>query len=395
MTATTKTNLKAVAFIILALIVINIIGSQFFHRFDLTQDKRYTLSKTSLDIIKKADDPMVIDIYLDGQFPGEFKRLQTETQNLLEEFKAYNRNIVFRFSNPLDDSEDSDAKRALVYNLFKIKNTIHSKTEDNEIKSSIKNITDLNDAIVKSFTGNGMTPASITVEDKGKQSQEVIFPWAVATYRGKSVVIPLLKNQMGASTTEKIVHSVQYLEYSFANGFNTILKTNEIKVAVIKGNGEMQDQFMGDFIKQVRQNYHIGPFTLDSIAKKPNESLAYLKKYDLAIIAKPTEKFSDEEKEALDQFVMNGGKMLWLVEQVNIEMDSLYNDSGSTLAFPYDLNLNDMFFKYGVRINPVLVKDVMAAPSALARENAAVQHNTHRIHGFIRHWFIPQRNIRL
>jgi gliding-associated putative ABC transporter substrate-binding component GldG len=171
---------------------------------------------------------------------------------------------------------------------------------------------------------------------------------------------------MGASTAEKVVSSVQHLEYAFANAFNTIAKAKEKKVAIIKGNGELQDVLMADFIKQVRENYYIGTFTLDSVAKKPNESLSYLKNYDLAIIAKPTEKFSDEEKLVLDQFVMNGGKTLWLVDQVNMEMDSLYNDSGTTLAFPNDLNLNDMLFKYGVRINPDLVKDIMATPIALA-----------------------------
>ena len=171
---------------------------------------------------------------------------------------------------------------------------------------------------------------------------------------------------MGASTAEKVVSSVQHLEYAFANAFHTIAQPKQKKIAVIKGNGELRDLQMADFIKQVRENYFIGTFTLDSVAKKPNESLAYLKKYDLAIIAKPTEKFSDEEKLVLDQFVMNGGKTLWLVDQVNIEMDSLYNDSGAALAFPFDLNLNDMFFKYGFRVNPVLVKDVMATPIALA-----------------------------
>jgi gliding-associated putative ABC transporter substrate-binding component GldG len=123
---------------------------------------------------------------------------------------------------------------------------------------------------------------------------------------------------------------------------------------------------MADFIKQVRENYYIGTFTLDSVAKKPQESLAYLKKYDLAIIAKPTEQFSDEEKQVLDQYIVNGGKTLWLVDQVNMEMDSLYNDSGSTLAFPNDLGLNDMFFKYGIRIRPDLIKDEYATPIKLA-----------------------------
>jgi len=329
MTTSKKKNLKNLGAIFLLLLVINGVGSQFFHRFDLTQDHRYTLSQTSLNILKDIKDPLIIDVFLKGQFPGEFKKLQTETQQILEEFKAYNKNITFQFVNPIENDEERDT-------------------------------------IMQSFIERGLTPVNVTVDDKGKQTQEVVFPWAIATYNGKSTKVPLLKNIMGASTAEKVVSSVQHLEYAFSNAFNTISKAKEKKVAVIKGNGEIRDLLMADFIKQVRENYFIGTFTLDSVAKKPNESLAYLKKYDLAIIAKPTEKFTDEEKLVLDQFVMNGGKTLWLVDQVNIEMDSLYNDSGATLAFPFDLNLNDMFFKYGVRINPTLVKDVMATPIALA-----------------------------
>lgn len=322
-------NFKTVLFTLAILILINGIGSQFFYRFDLTQDQRYTLSKTSLEILKDVKEPLIIDVFLKGQFPGEFKKLQTETQQILEEFKAYNKNITFQFVNPIENEEERDT-------------------------------------IIQSFLERGLTPVNVTVEDKGKQTQEVVFPWAIATYNGRSTKVPLLKNIMGASTAEKVVSSVQHLEYAFANAFNTIAKAKEKKVAVIKGNGELHDLQMADFIKQVRENYFIGTFTLDSVAKKPNESLAYLKKYDLAIIAKPTEKFTDEEKLVLDQFVMNGGKTLWLIDQVNIEMDSLYNDSGSTLAYPFDLNLNDQFFKYGFRINPTLVKDVMATPIALA-----------------------------
>ncbi len=324
-----KSNLKTLLFTIAILVIVNSIGSQFFHRFDLTKDQRYTLSPTSLAIIKDVKDPLIIDVFLKGQFPGEFKKLQTETQQLLEEFKAYNPNIVFQFINPLENEEEQDT-------------------------------------IMKTFMERGLTPINITLDDKGKQTQEVVFPWAIATYNNRSVKVPLLKNMMGASTAEKVVSSVQHLEYAFANAFNTITKVKEKKIAIIKGNGELHDLLMADFIKQVRENYYIGTFTLDSVAKSPNESLAYLKKYDLAIIAKPTEKFSDEEKLVLDQFVINGGKTLWLVDQVNMEMDSLYNEFGSTIAFPNDLNLDDQFFKYGIRINPNLVKDIMATPIALA-----------------------------
>lgn len=325
----TQNNFKKILITIGIIVVLNVAGHFVYKRFDLTADKRYTLSETSLKIVTEVKEPLYIDVFLEGDFPGEFKKLQTETQQLLEEFKSQNSNIIFQFVNPLENEDDKD------------------KT-------------------MQSFIERGLTPVNVTVNDKGQQTQEVVFPWAVATCGNRSVKVPLLKNMMGASTAEKVVSSVQHLEYAFANAINTVSKTKQKKVAVIQGNGELHDILIADFVKSVKDNYYIGPFTLDSVAKSPNESLKYLKKYDLAIIAKPTEAFSDEEKQVLDQFIINGGKTIWLVDQVNMEMDSLYNASGTNLAFPRDLNLNDMFFKYGVRIKPDLIFDLQNTPIALA-----------------------------
>ena len=322
-------NFKKIALTIGFIVILNLASHFVFHRFDLTADKRYTLSQTSLNIVAAVKEPLYIDVFLKGDFPGEFKKLQTETQQLLEEFKSNNSNVIFQFVNPLENEKEKDS-------------------------------------IMQTFMQRGLTPVNVTVNDKGQQTQEVVFPWAVATCGNRSVKVPLLKNMMGASTAEKVVSSVQHLEYAFANAINTVAKAKKKKVAVIQGNGELQDALMADFIKSVKDNYYIGPFTLDSVAKSPVASLKYLKKYDLAIIAKPTEAFSDEEKQVLDQFVINGGKTIWLVDQVNMEMDSLYNQSGSYLAFPRDLNLNDMFFKYGIRIRSDLIFDIQNTPIALA-----------------------------
>ncbi|RTY88841.1 gliding motility-associated ABC transporter substrate-binding protein GldG [Flavobacterium sp. RSP15] len=329
MTTSKKNNLKSVLIVLVLVVLANVIGNSFFHRFDLTKDNRYTLSPTSLTIVKQVQNPLSIKVYMQGDLPAEFKRLQQETKQLLEEFQAYNSNIIFEFADPLENDD-----------------------------TSMDNIKDL--------YRKGLTPINITVDDKGKQSQAMVFPWATAVYDNKEVNIPLLKNIMGASTTQKVIGSVQHLEYSIAEGLNKITKAKQKKIAVIKGNGELQDIMMAKFLLQVRESYHIGPFTLDSVAKNPIGSLEALEKYDLAVIAKPTETFTDAEKQVLDQFIINGGKTLWLIDQVTAEMDSLYNASGATLAYPRDLNLNDMFFKYGIRINPDLVKDEQGSPIKLA-----------------------------
>ena len=331
-----KTNkieaLNQLGIILIVLIVLNVLSHFFFKRFDLTQDKRYTLSETTLNIIKNVDSPLYIDVYLDGNFPPEFKRLQNETKQLLEEFSAYNSNIVFQFKNPIEKE------------VMRVE-------------------------VMKEFYARGMQPLSITVEDKGKQSQEVVFPWAQATYGDKFTKVSLLKNLMGASTEEKVISSVQHLEFGFAEAITKITKEKQKKIAVIKGNGELIEPLIADFLTTVKESYYIGPFTLDSVANQPVQTLAALKKYDLALIAKPTEAFSEAEKQVLDQFIMNGGKTLWLVDAVSADMDSMYNETGTILAHPRELNLTDLFFKYGIRMNPLLIKDEYATPIKIASGN--------------------------
>jgi gliding-associated putative ABC transporter substrate-binding component GldG len=322
------TNTKKLIYTVLGLIVLNLLGNFVFHRFDLTHDKRYTLSETSLNIIKNAKEPLYIDVFLEGNFPAEFKRLQNETKQILDEFKAYNPNIIYQFVNPLENPEEADG-------------------------------------IMESFIQRGLTPVKISVEDKGKKTQEVVIPWAIVTYKDKSAKISLLKNKLGATTEQKIISSVQHLEYAFTDGFHKITTPKKKKIAVLNGNNELPDVLKADFLQTVRENYFIAPFPLDSVSQNPILFSKALKTFDLVIIAKPKSAFSDAQKQVLDQFIIDGGKTLWLVETVNIDMENL-NKSGSSFAFPFDLGLNDMFFKYGFRINPILVKDINCAPISLA-----------------------------
>ena len=236
MKTTKDKNLKSLLLIVLLIVVANIVSNFYFHRFDLTKDKRYTLSQTSLDIVKQVQNPLSIKIYMQGELPAEFKRLQQETQQLLEEFQAYNKNIFFEFVDPLKEEE-----------------------------TSMENI--------KELYRKGLTPVNITVDDKGKQSQAMVFPWAIAVYNNKEINIPLLKNRMGATITEKVIGSVQHLEYSIADALNKLTVSRQKTIAVIKGNGELPDYAMAKFLLQMRESYHIGPFTLDSINTDPINTL--------------------------------------------------------------------------------------------------------------------------
>lgn len=322
--------MKQLLVTLILLVTINYGNQFYFKRFDLTHDSRYTLSETSMNIIEQIDSPLYVDVFLEGNFPADFKRLQIETRQLLEEFTAYNPNIIFQFVNPIEKEEERVA-------------------------------------VMKQFYERGLQPLSVTVDDKGKQTQEVVFPWAVASYGDKSSKVGLLKNLMGASTEEKVISSVQHLEFAFAEAFHKISNEKQKKIAVIKGNGQLEDIYIADFLRTVRESYYIGQFTLDSIEKQqPTATLEALKKYDLAIIAKPTEAFSEEEKQVLDQYIINGGKTIWLLDNVNANYEDLYNETGALLAHSNELNLTDMFFKYGIRMNPLLVKDEYAIPIKVA-----------------------------
>lgn len=322
-------SLQSFLGIAIALIVINIASNFLFHRFDLTADKRYTLSETTKTILNDISEPLFIDVYLEGNFPAELRKLQTETKQLLEEFQAQNKNIHFVFVDPL---ADENVAVQMAEQLF----------------------------------ANGMKPINITVNDKGKQSQEMIFPWAVATQGDNNAKIQLLKNAMAASTEDKVASSVQHLEYAITEAIYKVATEKSKKIAIIKGIGEPDDIYIADFLRTVKDSYFIAPFTLDSVAVNPEKTLNDLKGYDLAVIAKPTLQFTDEQIQVLDQFVMNGGKSIWLLDQVHAEMDSLYNKSGEMLVMPKDQSLGAMLFKYGVRVNPDLVKDEMGSPIKLA-----------------------------
>ncbi len=325
----TSSNIIKGIVLLAVLLLINAISYNYFERFDLTEDQRYTLSPAAKEIIADVETPIIIDVFLKGDFPPEFRKLQTETRQLLEEFEAYNSSIKFNFVNPLAEGGDA-----------------------NEIATE--------------FYEMGMTPARINVVENGRSTEAIIFPWAMANYRNQTVAIPLLKNKIGATTEERVENSVQQLEYAFADGFSKLVNPKSKKVAVMRGNGELGDAYIADFIRSLQEYYFIAPFTLDSVASNPQKTLSELQEYDLIIEAKPTEAYTEEEKFVLDQYTMNGGKTLWLMDQVAMETDSLFSPSGAAFALPRDLNLQDYFFKYGVRINPVLVKDIFSAPIILA-----------------------------
>lgn len=324
-----KSKFKIPVIVIIAVVLVNVVSQQFYGRFDLTKDKRYTLSDAAIETVINVDSPIIIDVFLEGEFPSEFKRLRNETKQLLEEFKVHNPNIIYNFFNPTKDEENKEQ-------------------------------------IVSQLTERGLQPYQINVKESGKTSQTIIFPWALASFEDYSVKIPLIKNRLGNSQQDLVTNSVQHLEYAFADAFKKLTQDKEKRIAVLKGNGQLDDVYVADFLQSIREYYFIAPFTLDSVAQQPQKTLEQLKSFDLLISAKPSELFTEEEKLVLDQHLMHGGKSIWLTEGIVMDRDSLYSERGSAVAIIKDLNLNDFFFKYGIRINSNIVLDMYSSPIPLA-----------------------------
>lgn len=305
-------------------IFIVFISNYAYKRFDFTKDGRYTLSKTTKNILKNSTENIFIKVYLKGNFPAEFKRLQTETLQFLKELKAKNNHIQYKFITP--------------------------KGKEKEL---IK---------------NGLSPSRLQIMEDGNFSELLIFPWATVQYKNKIEKISLLKEVNTQSQNQQLEESIQNLEYAFTNALHKIILKKSKKIAILKGNEELDDMHLSGFLKTLKNYYYLAPFTLDSVQKNPQKTLKQLSNFDATIIAKPTKKFTEEEKYTLDQYICNGGKTLWLVDHIQTNMDSLAI-KGETLAYPNNLNISDLLFSYGVRINYNLITDSQSSKIPLATGN--------------------------
>jgi len=309
--------------LISVLILINWFGNRFSFRWDLTADHRYTLSETSKNLLSKIDENLVIKVYLEGDFPLDFKRLQQATEQHLEELKAENKLLHFQFINP-----------------------------NGQEKKLIK---------------KGLQPSRLTMEENGTISEVIIFPWAVISYKNKNTTVPLLLNT-GNSQKEQLQYSIENLEFAFSEAISKVLNNKRKSIAILKGNDELNDIYLYDFLNTLKEKYDLAPFLLSKKGESSKSILQEIKNYDLALIAKPTRAFSEEEKLIIDQYIMNGGKTLWMLDTVIAEMDSL-QQNGEALFVPRELNLTDLLFSYGIRINYNLVEDLYSSKIAIATGN--------------------------
>lgn len=310
----TTQNIFQFLIIVLIIILINYISSFVFFRVDLTSENRYRLKPVTKEILKNLDDIVYIEVYLDGDMPVEFERLQRSIKEELSEFKIYAEdNLEYEFINP--SGKEGKAKE----NLF------------TELKRK------------------GINPINLQHKDKeGTMSQKIIFPGAIMHYKNREMAVNLLNNNKNATARENLNQSIETLEYKIVLAMKNISSDTSEKIAFLEGHGELNQYQVDDITREMAKFYRVDRGTITHVTS--------LMEYKAVIIAKPRKKFSKKEKLAIDQYIMNGGKVLWFLDMVRISHDSLR--SGSTIAMMNDLNITDQLFKYGVRINPFLVKDV-------------------------------------
>ena len=329
-----KNQIVSFLITVLIVLVLNVIGSFVFTRFDLTSEKRYTLSPTTKEILGNLNDYVYFKVYLEGDFPAGFKKLRRETKEMLDEFRAYTKYVDYEFINP---SESTDAN------------------ERNDI--------------YKQLYQAGLNPTDMVVKNSdGSSKQMVIWPGALVSYRNKSEIpIDLLENQLGQSSEEALNASMQNLEFRLIDAVKKVTRLQKPTIAFVQGHGELEVKDVYDIVQTFGQNYNVDSVTIggkiDALIDRTQHEDRDVKafpRYDAIIIAKPTQPFDERDKFLIDQYIMHGGKVLWLVEPVYATMDSLQSQE-STIGMEQDLNLDDMLFKYGVRLNRDLLLDLTCA----------------------------------
>ena len=319
---TTIQQLLPVLLIIGLAFVVNMLSSYFHVAFDLTGDKRFTMTKPTKKLLKSIDDVVFVKVLLDGDLPAGVKRLQNSVKEILDDFHALNPNIEYVFTNPNIGTVDEINKKRL------------------------------------ELAKDGIYPTNLRVKGSDETREILFYTYATITYGGRTKVINLVDKKGGVLDERTINNSVSLLEYKFADALHKVLQGGQKHIAFLTGHGELTLPQTADLRQTLRGSYNVGTFNLDSTYIIP-KSIAML------IVAKPRFKFSEKHKFMIDQYIMNGGKVIWLLDRIGVNLDSLYlNPRFSPVDLP--LNLDDQLFKYGARVQPNLVLDLQCTKIELA-----------------------------
>ena len=316
--------------IFIGVIFILFIGQIIPYRFDSTSDKRFEISNETELILKELEEPIKIDILLHGKMPTEYHRLRRETKELLKSMNQKSEKIIFEFIDPFDGEEDANS-------------------------------------LINEMEKYGISP-EISFENNAQNIQRTIFfPWAIVSNNKKSVLVPLTKRNLGDNKIEKINRSIRELEKGFYEAFLKINLKEKRRIAVLTSHKTSEDILLADFVKSLQKYYQVASFDLNALESDPQKTLNNLNRFELLLISNPKKKFNYKEKYIIDQYIIRGGKSIWLLNNFSLDKNSLFKIGGESMALYNDLNLDDIFFKYGIRLNRNIVEDMFCAPIVLAK----------------------------
>jgi ABC-2 type transport system permease protein len=303
--------------VLVLLFVLNWAASLFHTRIDLTNEKRFTLSTPTKKLLKKIEEPINVDVFLKGNYPSGFRQLASSTKDVLQEFKEIAGNkIQYNFISPDDVMPGTDIKYG------------------------------------DSLGGLGLYPINLTSQVKEGQQQQFVYPFAMMHYKDKMQLVELYKGKTPLINFTELSSAEALLEYKIADGVAKIIQSEKPIIGYATGNGEPMNYNTYDLIENVlKQDYKLFTFDLNAPKFLPVEMKAL-------VIVKPTTSFTDEEKLKIDQYIINGGKLLLFGDRLSAEMDSMQTKKGEVTAFDRDLKINDLLFNYGVRINADLLMDL-------------------------------------
>ena len=325
-----KTSFLRILFVFLGVLLIQILASQSSNRWDLTADKRYSLSSESVAFIKPIEKPIRIDVFLNGKLPQEYQRLRSETEILLQSVVAQNDRFYFEFIDPYKGASNSEQ-------------------------------------LMDEMSQYGLFPELVVENSNQVTEQSYVFPWMLLNYENRTVRVSLLQKNLGDQPDQRILQSIQQLEFALMDGIHQVLLEEKKKIAVLKSHKTSEDILITSFLQGLLPYYNLASFNLKAFPEAPQKTLENLTRFDLLLVSNPKESFTNTEKFILDQFTQQGGSSMFLIDPVNIQKDSLFNLSGTTVSYGNPLELDDLFFKYGFRIRQELVKDLYSAPIVLAQ----------------------------
>ncbi|MCC2545266.1 gliding motility-associated ABC transporter substrate-binding protein GldG [Hymenobacter sp. BT175] len=316
-TSRKQRDLTRFGLLLLGLVVLNLVGSLFFFRLDLTEEKRYTMAPATKQLLQNLPEPVTVTVYLAGDFPPAFRRLQQSVRETLNEMQVYGgRNLHYVFVDPSAASTEKE-RNAFYETLLK----------------------------------KGLRPTNLAASENGKRSEKIIFPWATVALGNQEKQVLLLRGNQAAPAEVRLNQSIEGLEYELASTIRKLVPGQRKLIGVVEGHNELTNVQAYDLINSLSQYYSV--YRVNLSRTRPQD----LAKLSAIIIAKPTEAYSEPEKFELDQYVTRGGKALFFVDPMRVSLDSTAR-AGASLAFPYELNLDDLLFRYGVRLNGDLILDL-------------------------------------